>query len=619
MKIKILAIIISSVIVVATGVTLLIVYLPNKSPSNHIFDWQPPSNSTHFSNYVKVPYLVSMRDGVRLATDVYVAKNITESLPVILIRTPYGREMVEVFSFYTQLGYIIVIQDFRGFYGSEGEIDLPFFAEKNDGHDTLKWIEKQPWCNGNIGTWGPSALGVAQYLMAPNASSSLKCQLPIVATPDAYEAMFRGGEFRHELIIPWMEENGFLEESIVFISEKEKLDDFWDVGRIVNNYNQINAASIHFGGWYDIFTQGTIDAYMGYQYSGGEGAKGNAKLIMGPWIHEGMFLRVPTGEYMFPNHDLGILLSATDALFEKWLKGNSTLWNFYPNVVFYLMSSLEYNPTQLGNNWFQSNVWPINSEISELFLDSSTSSLENNENYMVFNEISWEWDPQNRTETIGGGNLALPAGMYNQNPVEGRDDVILFTSQVLTESITVVGQINATIFISSNCTDTDFTVKLTDVYPDNRSMLVTDTIIRARNRNGFSDWDFMEPGVIYEISIPLDSTAYLFPPGHRIRIAISSSNYPRFEVNPNTGDPLWQNTTTYVANNTLYTNTTFPSRISLPTVDYDSLIPFSFDFSSMLQKDFSNNKKNLIQEFNVQKSFFKIEMISIDFRREIFI
>ena len=221
MKAKIIAIIISSIIIVATGVTLLVIYLPDKPPSNNIFDWQPPANSTYFSNYVKVPYMVPMRDGVQLSTDVYVKINISEALPVILIRTPYGREMVEMFSFYTQLGYVIAIQDFRGFYGSEGEIDLPFFTEQNDGHDTLKWIEKQPWCNGKIGTWGPSALGVAQYLMAPNASSSLKCQLPIVATPDSYEAMFRGGEFRNELVVPWMEENGFSKENLALYQKKK--------------------------------------------------------------------------------------------------------------------------------------------------------------------------------------------------------------------------------------------------------------------------------------------------------------------------------------------------------------------------------------------------------------
>jgi predicted acyl esterase len=571
--------IISAVLVTASGVTLLVIYLPPRIPEIPGFEWQFPSNSTLHDDYVKVPYMIPMRDGVRLATDIFVPRTITGPLPVIFSRTPYDKDMLDLLSGFTLEGYIVVLQDIRGFFASEGEITLPFFTEYKDGHDSLEWITAQPWCNGKIGTWGPSALGIAQLLMAPNAPDSLKCILPIVATPDMYNGMFRGGQFRHELVIPWLEANSFPKTSLDLILEHEKLDDIWQTARIVDNYSDIHTASLHLGGWYDIFTQGTIDSFMGFNYEGGIGAKGNAKLVMGPWTHGGSLLGGPSGEINYPNQNSAIMLNTVRALFEKWLKGNYTLWDLYPTAAFYLMSSVEHNPGLLANRWYQSDKWPLNHNVQEFYLDYyyGGGGILNDSSVVDHNTVSYLWDGLNYVDTIGGGNLNTPAGTYDQRPVEGREGVLLFSTDVLSEIITVVGQINVTLYIESNCTDTDFTVKLTDVYPDGRSMLISDTIIRARNRLRVTDWDFLTPGVIYEINIPMENTAYLFNEGHLLQIAISSSNYPRFEVNPNTGDPLWQNDSVYVANNTIHFSSTFPSKISLPVVEYNNLVPFSFN------------------------------------------
>lgn len=573
MKTKTLAIFISTTIIVASVCTLLVVFIPKQFPQPTGIDWQFPQNSTIYSDYIKVPYSVKMLDGVGLATDLYLPSNLNEALPTIFIRTPYDKDALTLMASYTQEGYAVVIQDFRGFYASGGEKSLPFITEQVDGQISLIWITEQPWCDGKIGTWGPSALGIAQYLMAPNAPSSLKCQLPIVATPNGYEAGFRGGELRSELFIPWMISNQFPQESFDMLQENEKYDSIWQPLNIENNYSDIHAASLHVGGWLDIFTQNTIDAFNGYQNEGGTGTQGNAKLIMGPWIHGGIF-GAPTGEFTFPNQDLSLIYKANEALFSKWLKNNSTLWNSLPNVTFYLMSSLPFNPAQLGNNWYQSDVWPLSSSPYELYLHSNYSLLEDS-SILAEDSLSYLYDPNNPVDTIGGGNLAIQAGIYDQASLEERDDVLSFTTDVLTEPLTVVGQMEVTLYVSSNCTDTDFTVKITDVFPDNRSELVTDTIIRARNRNSVSDWDFLTPGEIYEITIPLDSTAYLFNVGHKFRVDISSSNYPRFESNPNTGDALWQNTTTYIANNSIFVDASHMSKITLPTVDYLSLVPIN--------------------------------------------
>jgi len=572
-KTKTLAIMISTTIIVASVCTLLVVFIPKQFPQPTGIDWQFPQNSTIYSDYIKVPYSVKMLDGVGLATDLYLPSNLNEALPTIFIRTPYDKDALTLMASYTQEGYAVVIQDFRGFYASGGEKSLPFITEQVDGQISLIWITEQPWCDGKIGTWGPSALGIAQYLMAPNAPSSLKCQLPIVATPNGYEAGFRGGELRSELFIPWMISNQFPQESFDMLQENEKYNSIWQPLNIENNYSDIHAASLHVGGWLDIFTQNTIDAFNGYQNEGGTGTQGNAKLIMGPWVHGGIF-GAPTGEFTFPNQDLSLIYKANEALFSKWLKNNSTLWDSLPIVTFYLMSSLPFNPDQLGNNWYQSDVWPLNSSPYELYLHSNYSLLEES-SILAEDSLSYLYDPNNPVDTIGGGNLAIQAGIYDQASLEIRDDVLSFTTDVLTEPLTVVGQMEVTLYVSSNCTDTDFTVKITDVFPDNRSELVTDTIIRARNRNSVSDWDFLTPGETYEITIPLDSTAYLFNVGHKFRVDISSSNYPRFESNPNTGDALWQNTTTNIANNSIFVDATHMSKITLPTVDYLSLVPIN--------------------------------------------
>ena len=536
-------------------------------------DWQFPQNSTVSLDYVKVPYSVKMIDNVRLATDVYFPKELNEALPVIFIRTPYDKDSMNILISYTQEGYIVIMQDFRGFYDSEGDKTLPFVTEQADGQASLMWITEQPWCNGNIGTWGPSALGIAQYLMAPNAPDSLKCQLPLVATPNAYEAGFRGGELRRELLVPWMQASGFPTESFDTFQENERYNSIWEPANIQNNYSSIHAASLHVGGWFDIFTQNTIEAFLGYQYSSGLGAQGNAKLIMGPWVHGGM-LGAPSGppSYVFPNQSLSIMYDVNEALFGKWLKNNSTMWDKFPAISYYLMSSLPYS-SELANQWFQAEDWPIPSTPYDFYMHSNLS-LSENPSSEVDGSISYLYDPNNPVETIGGGNLAIEAGVYDQSSLEVRDDVLSFTSDILEDTLIVVGQMEVTLYISSNCTDTDFTVKITDVLPDNRSLLVTDTIIRARNRNSVSEWEFLNPGEVYEITIPLDSTAYLFNEGHRFRVDVSSSNFERFETNPNTGESLWSNTTTFVANNSIYLNSINASKITLPSVEYNSLTPF---------------------------------------------
>ncbi len=610
-SVKLLTIVLSVLVVSSIAVIVPIIIIQYNRHSNPYFNWNFPLNATTNSKYAIVPYMIPMRDGAHLATDVYCPLNISSPLPVILVRTPYDKNQLSTLSSYTEDNYIVVIQDVRGYYHSEGKKGLPFFSDRDDGQQTIKWIESQPWSNKKIVSWGPSALGIVQYLMAPKAPSSLKGQFIMVATPDVYEAAFTGGSLRKELIFPWMESQGYSEKEIASFFELEKLNGTWDIARINKEFTDVHVPAIHLGGWYDIFTKGTVEGFEGYQYKGGEGAKGNSKLVMGPWVHTGAF-GYPSGkykgiDYVYPNQDLGLIFKLNEAIFSKWLKDNSTLWDQMPTVMFYLMSSLPYNPDKLANNWYAANQWPLNTINKEWYmLKEGQLSLEKDESPNNF--LSYLYNPNDPVPTFGGGNLALEAGAYDQQGVENRTDVLVFTTDVLDEPMTIIGQTNVSLQISSNCTDTDFTVKLTDVFPDNTSMLITDTIIRARNRNSLSSWDFLTPGKKYYVNISLDPTAYVFNKGHKIRIDISSSNYPRFETNPNTGDPVWRNSTTFIANNTLFLN---GSKVSMPTYDYSKLRPFSFqNFSTSLAFQPSNIElRHCINNFHLSEKMQKISYI----------
>jgi len=221
--------------------------------------------------------------------------------------------------------------------------------------------------------------------------------------------------------------------------------------------------------------------------------------------------------------------------------------------------------TAPGREWRYADEWPIPADyVSWYFHENDVLSKTSQGD---FEPLTYSYNPTNPVPTIGGQNLKIPAGPYDQTSIENRNDVLVFTSDVLTEPLEITGPIIARLYVSSNCSDTDFTVKLSDVYPDGRSMLITDGILRMRNRNGVDHWEFMNPGEIYEIEVDLWSTSLVFNEGHRIRVAISSSNYPRFLANPNTMDPITKNTTFNIAANTLFIDDEHPSCIILPEVE----------------------------------------------------
>jgi predicted acyl esterase len=506
--------------------------------------------------------LVPMRDGVKLATDVY--RPIFRSSPhgVILIRTPYNKDSLSIVGILGILrGWPVVIQDMRGRSASEG-IDTGFKNDSADGTDTLAWIVNQSWSNGKIVTYGLSALGIVQYCLAGANPPNLTCQYVQVATPNLYKhAAFQGGEFRKNLVEDWLSD----QESDYLLEEIKDNENFtlgyWGNVTLDDNWEDVNVPAIHIGGWYDIFTQGTIEGYLGYQHSAGPGAQGKSKLIMGPWTHTG-FLSRKQGELTYPRNSLDrFSLQMFRDMVRLYVMNDTDKYSAWPTVSYYVMGDVN-NTSAPGNEWRYADDWPIPAdEVSWYFQNDGQLTTETPG---ISEPLMYVYDPSNPVPTVGGKNLYSPAGPYDQSSVENRSDVLVFTSEVLENPFEATGPVKAHLFVSSDCPDTDFTVKLTDVYPDNRSMFITDGILRMRNRNTQDHWEFIEPGSIYEIEVDLWSTSYIWNAGHRIRVEISSSNYPRFLNNPNTVDGIGKNTSYSIAHNTLYVDSTHPSCLVLP-------------------------------------------------------
>jgi predicted acyl esterase len=512
-------------------------------------------------------HMVAMGDKVKLATDVYLPGDGKGKYPVILVRTPYGKSNgTGAFALLTGLrGYALVAQDMRGRFKSEGNPAIIFgndgLGEHQDGADTMEWVAKQPWCNGKIGTWGGSAAGIPQNMAAPVAPDELKAQHVAVAFSDYYsQAAYQGGAFRTQLLEKWLRGQGLVESNMPTIVAHPRYDDFWKKMNSETHAGTVRAPGVYSGGWYDIFLQGTINAFTAVHYHGGEGAKGKCRLVIGPVGH-GTFseLKYPANAAKKP--------ACADAFawYDHVLMGKDNAITKEKAVHYYVMGD-PTDPKSPGNYWRHVDDWPPPSKATPFYFHPD-GTLVKDKAPKGNDSKTYAYDPKNPVPNIGGQELGVPLGPMDQRKVETRPDVLLFTTDELKEPIEATGRITAKLFVSSDCPDTDFTVKLCDVYPDGRSMLVTDGILRARYHQSFEKESFLKPGQVYELNVEVGSTSLVFNKGHRIRVAVSSSNSPRFEANPNTGKPFRADKETRVAKNTLQLSLKYPSRIVLPVAE----------------------------------------------------
>ncbi len=511
--------------------------------------------------------MVSMRDGTKLATDVYLPAGKHPPLPALLYRTPYNKASRGLPFSQLDKGYAVVWQDFRGRFGSEGETDLPFlpdaWGKQQDGYDAIEWAASQPWCNGKVATLGASAGGITQVMTAGSAPPHLVCQSIAVACGSMYHhAVFQGGAFRRATVQGWLKNNKFSPECLRLFLDHPLYDDLWRSVDASTRSAEINVPGTFIGGWYDLFCQGTIDAFLWRQHQGGPGARGKQKLLMGPWVH-GRSRKI--GEFMLPEQAVRPPPETSPtAWLDYWLKGVGNGVVNGPAVAYYIMGAFD-EPGAPGHEWRHLDVWPVPSTTTPFYLHAD-GRLRKSEPPSSGESRSYRYDPEDPVPTLGGCNLILARGPFDQRRIEDRPDVLLYTSEPLAEPIEVTGRIKMVLFASSSCRDTDFTAKLTDVYPDGKSVLIQDGIIRARYRNSFEREELLAPGKVYRFEIDLWSTSIIFNRGHRLRVAISSSNAPRFEPNPNTGDPFRANDRTVIARNSVYHDAEHPSHLLLPVV-----------------------------------------------------
>ncbi|MBI4722078.1 MAG: CocE/NonD family hydrolase [Candidatus Stahlbacteria bacterium] len=521
--------------------------------------------------YIRDSIMISMRDSVKLYANIFFPSNTSDfPLPVLLYRTPYGADgecvgFAGALPIITDIKrYILIVQDLRGKFESEGEDSLfrtDGWGVLQDGFDTIEWIALQSWCNGKVGGCGVCARSITQYLAAGASPPHFKVGWGVVGSWNLYENVYRGGEFREYDVNSWVLAHstpGMLE----YIRENPNYSDsVWGVVNCNTRVDSMHIPMLHFAGWYDFFAPSQIEAFYSLQYYGGDGAKGNQKLVIGPWTH-GRCGDSICGEIVFPgNAAKNVTGEYLWLWYDYWLKDSTNNgMDTVPPIQLYLMGPVDTHG--YWNEWLKFSDWPFeNVDTVKLYLtgDSNLSDV-----LPISDSASYIYDPHNPVPTLGGHHMGLPSGIYNQSTIWSRGDVLTFATATTTEPYDIFGRVGLELFVSSDRYDTDFAGKLVDIYPDGRKMLITEGILMARHRLGFNREDFLTPGQIYELTIDLNYTAYVIVPGHRLGLLVTSSNYPKHSVNPNTDAPVNQSADTLMAENTVYFGELHSSVLILP-------------------------------------------------------
>jgi len=553
--------------------------------------------------------MVPMRDGVKLATDIYRPKT-PGKYPAIVCRLPYGSDgsMYSILAkFYVRHGYIFIVQDTRGTFSSEGTY-FPLVFEYDDGHDTIDWVTKQSWYNGKIGAWGGSYFGYTQWEAAPD-NPAITAMNPLYTSGSIKEVMFRGGATVYVTFVPWNagmqqawnEKQGIKQEVKVDllaggffnlpirpsqkVDVKELIKDRKNLEKGVENwtehpgdiqdadalnfdpfYSKVSAPSLLIAGWYDMFQGPELNDFIRIR-SQGKGDAKQTRIIVGPWTHGAP--GIPQNKIFEQKMLDGLKLYGSEMLnwFDYWLKGvDNGAGKEAPLKIFVIGE----------NQWRDEKEWPLaRTKWTNYYLHSNGSAnsskgggkldliLPQDESADKF-----AYDPNHPAPTRGGAFLPYgewPAGSFDQSEIENRPDVLVFVSEPLTQGVEVTGPVRMVLYAASDAKDTDFTAKLVDIYPDGKAYNLCDGIIRARYRESLVQPSALVPGKVYQYQIDLWATSNYFQPGHKIALEISSSNFPQFDRNTNCageGGPDCRK----IARQVVYHNSEYPSQIILPVI-----------------------------------------------------
>ncbi len=515
-----------------------------------------------------------MRDGKFLAADIYLPNNDSLPRPTILIQTPYQKNYYHGLGLPLQVGFNInaspfnfVIADWRCFYGSTSACTTAI-NRGQDGYDCVEWIAQQSWSNDSTGTWGPSALGVIQFQTAKENPPHLTCCVPIVAGMRLdYQKYFPGGVLRTEYL-QMLDLLGYGLSTLILAHPVH--DIYWTVAEASTFYPAaVNVPMFMIGGWYDHATEELLESFEGIRTQSAIAVRSQQKLLMGPWTHNTTSAApLSVGELAYPE-----AVNASDStarkFFDYYLLNQSNGWSNRPVVEYFQMGE---NSWKGDASWNNSGLTNIN-----LYFHAD-GNLDLNIPASAADSLQINYDPHNPSPTVGGPTLlyTLNQGPYDQQPVvESRNDLLSFTTVPLSQDVVMRGKPTSHLKVSSDKLDTDFSIRLTDVYPDGRSMLVLDGIRRMRFRNGYTanDTAAIIPGTIYPLDIELfANTAITFLAGHHIRVDVSSANYPRFDCNLNNGQTMYVAGDTLIAENTVYMNSTNASYITLPLESFPDAV-----------------------------------------------
>jgi putative CocE/NonD family hydrolase len=565
---------------------------------------------------------MTTRDGVTLRADVW--RPLEGKAPTLLRRMPYDKRATAVAGgpastapsliAFLNAGYAVVVQDVRGTFGSDGVFE-PKVNEIADGLDTLAWLAEQDWYDGTVGTYGGSYMGMTQWAVAISDGPGLKAIAPVVAATNWYTGLWYspGGALCLSLVTYWNarmyaaeEQRSLLRGETSDPSALKRLgsavmdplllneatpvadlpligkgrwfddwlahpdhDEYWDAQDWTTEVGAVTVPALITAGWYDLKVHGSVADFVRMRtQAGSDQARERSRLVIGPWDHQNL-----TGQY--PDRFFGLTASADlsashISFFDEWLRGqqNDTP---APRVRLFVMGI---------DQWRDEQDWPLHDTRYTAFHLHSAGSANTRDGDGTLQldapsaegKDEFRYDPRDPVPTAGGALLpALPGliGPVDQRAVDGRTDVLCYTGPVLTEPVEVTGFVELHVFVSSTVVDTDITAKLVDVFPDGKAINLCDGILRLRYRNDLSKPQLMAPGKVYEVTVPMSVTSNVFLPGHRIRLDISSSNFPHYDRNSNTGGVISSEALEdmLVADNTIHHGGTRPSRLILPIIN----------------------------------------------------
>lgn len=519
---------------------------------------------------------VPMRDGVTLRADVYLPDG-DRPVPAIVSRTPYDKSfpLTPVAAVdperAVEAGFALLCQDVRGQYASDGDFN-PFITEGADGYDTIEWVAAQPWCDGAVGMSGRSYTAATQWRAALERPAALKAIFPIVVGSDYYHGwVYQGGAFEFGFNLFWVhlmtdpKGRGSLDEQYrhLPISDPPLLaespagefyrewlahptyDDHWRRMSLRDRYGEVQVPVFNVGGWFDMFLGGTLENFRRMRSEGGnEAARAGTRLLVGPWAHGSAFGAYPDHEFKELGSETRIdLADAQLGFFARHLSGDDRAEVQDAPVRIFVMGE---------NRWRDEADWPPPAAREERWflhgdaaagggsLGTEPPADEPHDEYV--------YDPRDPAPTAGGPTslpgrfLKTNAGPVDQAPVESRPDVLVYSSDPLERPFEVTGPLELVLYASSSAPDTDWVAKLCDVDSDGVSRILAEGVLRARFRDGFEEPSPLEPGRAYEFRVDLVATSNVFLPGHRVRLDVTSSSFPRIDRNANSGRPPGEDT-----------------------------------------------------------------------------